>query len=286
MQNILWVLSLIAATLWGLKSERSPPVTMIVISVWIFLTAKIQSFQWGSVSGSKMGVTDLAKWCLLTPTLDHSRIVQVRLAPKDGPGVVAWARAVASVVAGLILFCIIAPRLLNHEPLAAGWIAMSGIVLWLHFGALGLIVLFWRHRGFDLQPLMNAPLFSTSLSEFWGRRWNTAFRDFAHQQIFRPVCRRWNGQGATLISFLFSGLIHELAISVPAGGGYGLPTVYFLLQHVGVLVEKKAMRCGWAVGSGGSGWLFAAAFVLLPAGLLFHSAFVLRVIVPLIPFTV
>jgi len=285
MRNILWIFSLLAATLWGLNSESSPSVTMVVIAVWIFLTAKTQSFQRGSVSGSHLHVLDIAKWYLLTPTLDHSRFVQARLEPNERPGVIAWARAVASLFSGLILFCIIAPRLLNHEPLAAGWIAMCGIALWLHFGALGLIVLCWRFRGFDIQPLMNAPLFSTSLSEFWGRRWNTAFRDFAHQQIFRPVCRRWNAQGATLMSFVFSGLIHELAISVPAGGGYGLPTVYFLLQYVGMLVEKKAMRRGWAVGTGGFGWLFAAAFVLPPAGLLFHSAFVLRVIVPLVPFT-
>lgn len=283
MRNTLWIVSLLAATLWGLNSKTAPPVTMVLISVWIFLTAKLQSFHFRSDREHATVLTDLLQWCLLTPTLDHGQFVKSHLNPEQRPGLVAWARSFVNVVAGLVLFCIVAPRLLPSQPLLGGWVAMSGIVLWLHFGGLGIIVLLWRFRGRDLLPLMNAPLLATSLSEFWGRRWNTAFRDFAHEQIFRPVCRRWNGQGATLLSFLFSGLIHELAISVPARGGYGLPTAYFLLQYVGVIVEKKATKRGWSAGSGAGSWLFAAFFVLVPAGLLFHSAFVLKVIVPLIP---
>ncbi len=284
MRNILWIFSLLAATVWGINSESPASLKMVIISVWIFLTAKLQSFQFRADRGDAPLITDLVKWCLLTPTLDHGRFLKSRLEPRQQPGMFSWGRAFANVVAGLVLFCFVAPRLLPSRPLIAGWAAMSGIALWLHFGVLGLIVLFWRYCGRDIHPLMNAPLLSTSLSEFWGRRWNTAFRDFAHEQIFRPVCRRWNAQGATLLSFLFSGLIHELAISVPAGGGYGLPTVYFLLQYVGVIVEKKAIKRSWAVGSGAGGWLFAALFVLVPAGLLFHSAFVLKVIIPLVPF--
>lgn len=284
MRNILWIFSLLAAAVWGIESECPASLKMVIISVWIFLTAKLQSFQFAADHKNAPLTAGLVKWCLLTPTLDHGRFLKSRLEPRRPPGMFSWGQAFANVVVGLVMFCIVAPRLLPSQPMIAGWAAMSGIALWLHFGVLGLIVLFWRYCGRDIHPLMNAPLLSTSLSEFWGRRWNTAFRDFAHEQIFRPVCRRWNGQAATLLSFLFSGLIHELAISVPAGGGYGLPTVYFLLQYVGVIAEKKAMKRGWPVGSGASGWLFAALFVLVPAGLLFHSAFVLNVIIPLVPF--
>ena len=285
MRNSLWIFSLLAATLWGMSSGTSPPVTMVLISIWIFLTAKLQSFQFTADRKIFSLVTAIVTWSLSTPTLDHGRFLRSRLAPQHRPGVVIWARTIANVLAGAVLFCVGAPVLLPSEPLLAGWVAMGGIALWLHFGILGLIALFWQYQGRDIHALMNAPLLSKSLSEFWGRRWNTAFRDFAHEQIFRPICRRWNAQGATLLSFLFSGLIHELAISVPAQAGYGLPTVYFLLQYLGVVVERWATKRGWGVGSGAGGWLFAALFVLVPARLLFHSAFVLKVIVPLIPFS-
>jgi hypothetical protein len=33
----------------------------------------------------------------------------------------------------------------------------------------------WRLAGVDRRPLFLAPLRSTSLAEFWGRRWNLAF---------------------------------------------------------------------------------------------------------------
>jgi hypothetical protein len=69
MRNILWILSLLAATLWGLNSKTAPPVTMVLISVWIFLTAKLQSFDFRSDRGHAEVLTDLLKWCLLTPPL-------------------------------------------------------------------------------------------------------------------------------------------------------------------------------------------------------------------------
>jgi len=85
---------------------------------------------------------------------------------------------------------------------------------------------------------------------------------------------------AMLLSFLASGVIHDLVISVPARGGYGLPTCYFVLQGLGVLFERFLPGKRLGLSSGTRGWLFAVICAGAPAYLLFHPWFVRSVILP------
>ena len=93
---------------------------------------------------------------------------------------------------------------------------------------------------------MRKPLRSGSLSEFWGSRWNLGFRQLSHDVVFQPLRPRVGIAGATVATFLASGLVHDLVISVPAAGGYGLPAAYFGIQGLGVILErsKVGMRVG------------------------------------------
>jgi hypothetical protein len=127
---------------------------------------------------------------------------------------------------------------------------------------------------------MQAPLAADSLSDFWGRRWNLGFRQLTHQLVFQPVRRKKGWIAAILLSFFFSGIIHDLVISLPAGGDYGLPTGYFVLQGLGVVFERSPLGKALGLGSGVSGWLFVAICAGFPAFLLFHPLFVERVILP------
>jgi alginate O-acetyltransferase complex protein AlgI len=79
---------------------------------------------------------------------------------------------------------------------------------------------------------------------------------------------------------VFSGLAHELVISLPAAAGYGLPTGYFLLQWLGLIVEKSSYGRRLGLNRAWTGRLFAALIVVGPIGILFHVPFVNRVIVP------
>jgi len=165
--------------------------------------------------------------------------------------------------------------------LAQGWIGLFGLVLLLHFGSFHLISLFWRKWGVNAQPIMAKPILSKTLSEFWGKRWNLGFRQLAHDLIFRPLYRRIGVTAAGLLVFLASGLIHDLVISLPARGGYGLPTGYFILQGLGVTLERSNLGRQLGLQHGIFGWLFMFSVTAGPAFWLFHPGFVIRVILPL-----
>ena len=80
--------------------------------------------------------------------------------------------------------------------------------------------------------------------------------------------------------FVVSGLIHDAVISLPAGGGYGLPTLYFMIQGAGVVVERSSLGQQLGLRLNIRGWLFMAVFTAGPAFWLFHPLFIRRVILP------
>lgn len=157
---------------------------------------------------------------------------------------------------------------------------MIGLVLMLHFGSFHLLSCAWRAVGVQAKPLMNHPLHSVRVSEFWGERWNTAFRDLTHRFLFRPLSRIFGARGGILVGFLFSGVVHDLVISVPAKGGYGLPTLYFAIQALAIFVERSGIGQSLGLGRGYRGRLYTFLVIALPLGALFHRPFVLSVIVP------
>ena len=138
----------------------------------------------------------------------------------------------------------------------------------------------WRQAGVDVQPIMQQPGRSQSLGEFWGRRWNRSFNDLVYRWVYQPLYRQTGTRVAMLLVFVASGLIHELVITVPAGGGYGLPTLYFLLQGMAMLIQKTPLARRWWMDRGHRGWAITLTAVILPLGLLFPPVFVLSVILP------
>jgi alginate O-acetyltransferase complex protein AlgI len=191
-----------------------------------------------------------------------------------------WGLAVAKTLGGAVLLWLVARCALAGCVLLRGWIGLMGLGLLLHFGVFHLLSCFWRSRGRNARPLMDWPIRANSVTEFWGRRWNTAFRELAHRFIFQPLSRLWGPRVAILAGFGASGLVHDLVISVPAGAGYGLPTLYFLFQGTAVLLERTPAARTLGSGRGWRGWLFTALVVAGPAVALFHPPFIHNVLVP------
>jgi predicted DCC family thiol-disulfide oxidoreductase YuxK len=200
----------------------------------------------------------------------------------DRPAAAEWAQAAVKTGLGFVVTWVVARDLLPVNPLVAGWVGMVGAVFILHFGTFHLLSLVWRSVGINAMPVMRNPARSCSLAEFWGRRWNTAFHELASRFTFRPLRTLVGSTHASLLVFVVSGLIHELVISLPARGGYGLPTGYFVLQGLGVAGERTSLGRRLGLGRGWRGWTFTVLATTLPAFWLFHPPFVRNVILPML----
>lgn len=183
-------------------------------------------------------------------------------------------------ICGAIAIWIVVPRISHDRMWWKGALGFFGILLFLHFGSFGLLSWCWRRAGVDAPSLMDRPFLATSLADFWGRRWNRAYRRVSHDLFYQPITARFGPTIGLLGAFLASGLIHELAISVPARGGYGGPTIYFLIHGLGMLWERTPKIRHFIRRQPALGRVLAAVFVLAPVGLLFHAPFLTRVIAP------
>jgi D-alanyl-lipoteichoic acid acyltransferase DltB (MBOAT superfamily) len=188
--------------------------------------------------------------------------------------------AAAKLFLGAALFWGLSRIVPPGRELLRGWVGMVGLILMLHFGTFHLLSCWWRTLGIEARPLMNDPLASTSLSEFWGKRWNTAFRDLTHRFLFRPLTTRLGPRAAVAAGFVFSGLVHELVISVPAGGGYGWPMLFFVVQGAALLAERTSSGRVLGLGQGWRGFVFTTLVLAAPAYGLFHPPFIRNVVVP------
>lgn len=214
------------------------------------------------------------------PGLDAVAFLQTPSRRRPAPG--AWLFALAKLGCGAALLAIAVPRLPADDVLLRGWVGMIGIVFVLHFGLFHLLALFWQTFGVNAKPLMNWPIRAAGVSDFWGQRWNTAFRDLTHRFLFRPLTARCGARAALGIGFLGSGIVHDLIISLPAGGGYGGPTLFFLLQAAGIFLERSTLGTRLGLGHGLRGWAFALLVLVGPACLLFHPPFVREIVVPFV----
>ena len=196
------------------------------------------------------------------------------------PGCREWTAATTKTALGAGLVFVVVPAASAGPALVTGWLGMLGLVLLLHFGTFHLLSCAWRCGGVEARPLMASPLRAVSVAEFWGRRWNTAFRDLTHGFVFTPLRRRLGPPVAILAGFVGSGLVHDLVISLPARGGYGGPTSFFAIQGAALLMERSDAGRRLGLGRGIRGRIFTAAVLLLPLPWLFHRAFVERVVVP------
>jgi alginate O-acetyltransferase complex protein AlgI len=264
------MLALILALLWGLKA-------VVAVESWAAGQPRLTLRQWLAFA---------TLWLGMRPALFAAAGGTPR--PGAGPLIVRGLRRLAlgvGFVALARLVWLYAGYDLSETVarVAATAALLVGLSLILHFGMANLMAGAWRLAGVDCRSLFRAPLSARSLGEFWGQRWNLAFTEMTAQAVYRPLAGRGGKGLATLAAFLFSGVLHELAISVPVRAGYGLPLCYFTLHGVLVLFERHLERKGRPIER--AGWLarpWTLGWLAFPLPLLFHPPFLRGVVWPLI----
>lgn len=278
---VAWApIAILPAAAWVLTRDALPPWGFM----WTLCLALYAGCKWLTLHDAirRNGAAPLGRilgYLFAWPGMDGAVFLHDH-ARATRPDASEWAFAIGKLALGLLLTWVAVPAFIPAHPLFVGWAGMVGLIFVLHFGCFHLLSLAWRCAGVRADPIMKNPMLATSLAEFWGRRWNAAFHELVNRYVFRWALRRIGAGGATLLVFLISGAVHELVISVPARGGYGGPTVYFLLHGLALLAERSTPGRRLGLGTGWRGRAFALVVAAAPVGLLFHGPFVRHVILP------
>ncbi|MFC7336694.1 MBOAT family protein [Haloferula chungangensis] len=139
-----------------------------------------------------------------------------------------------------------------------------------HFGALRVLKAGLRAAGYPVRTLFPNLLRARGVADFWSRRWNVGYSQMMQRLVGRPVEKLLGGSAGVMAVFVGSGLLHELAITLPVGSGFGMPTLFFSVHGLLTLLEKWAGRS--------LGKVPALLAVAVPLGVLFPPAFQSEVI--------
>ncbi|KAG6743551.1 hypothetical protein POTOM_052250 [Populus tomentosa] len=122
------------------------------------------------------------------------------------------------------------------------------------FGALARACL-----GVELEPQFDEPYLSSSLQDFWGKRWNLMVTNILHPTVYSPIrstfsrwfAKKWASLPAVMGTFLVSGLMHELIFHHI---GRQMPkwevTCFFLLHGFCLAIEigiKREIKGTWGL---------------------------------------
>lgn len=237
---------------------------------------------WSAAPNSTRDSTpfDRVAYYLLWPGFDVAAFLGQKGCGAPRPTGAAWLAAVAntSIAIGILWYGL--PLLRSLDPILMGAAGMLSGILLIHSGLFHFVALGWQLAGRPVRPIMNQPFAATSLVDFWSRRWNLAFRDAAALLFFRPLARGYGARVAAFGTFVLSGLMHEAVISLPARGGYGLPTLYFTLQGIGASLERRWSREKSNYFGSVASRLVTASIVIVPLPLLFPRPFAEHVVIP------
>ena len=290
-RGLSWGVVLAGFSAYAQLTTAEPPGVrmLLIIGMVLFAMKGVVAVETVAAGGSALSPSRWLAWAGGWPGMDPLVFANRPPAPKRAADVRSardfLARGLVRLAVGLLLLFGAAQSYRSTGSVLLGTVlALPGLSLVLHFGIFNLLCALWRWVGFPVYTLFPAPLASKTLGEFWGRRWNLPFTEMIQRAVYRPLLPALGRRKAALLGFLCSGLLHECAISVPVGRGYGLPMLYFVIHGGLVTVERATGLDDWLrerpVWS--RGWTLS--WLALPMGILFHRPFLEGIVWPLAGF--
>jgi hypothetical protein len=283
---VAWVAAVIMVSLSHIFTLDEPPgYRMLAIIALLFASMKLIVANEFSLAGKKLTLPQWIAFAL--GWFGMNPAVFMRKQPqKKALGKPLLLFGLSRMALGCFVI-LLAWWLCRHEVFDR-WLEMGvislfmlvGVSLVLHFGILNVNSGLWNLASIGTYPLFRVPLRSESLSEFWGKRWNIAFSEMTSIAVYRPLRKKIGEQPSKYVAFGYSGLLHELAISVPVNAGYGLPTIYFVLQAIALYLETRIVFNSKTLKH-----LWVLAWLLIPMPILFHRPFLEGIVWPLIGYT-
>jgi hypothetical protein len=141
------------------------------------------------------------------------------------------------------------------------------------------LLLIYAGLGVEHRRVNDYPILSTTLAEFWGRRWNRAVSGWLNDNLFLPLARRRHATLGICAAFAGSTALHFWFAWVPLDlVGGAMMASFFVIHGAAMLLERqlgvaswpRAVRRAWTL-----------AWLLLPSPLFIEPA--LRMLAGFIP---
>lgn len=260
---------------------------MLVIIIVLFMVMKICVFMMPKSKGSELTYFQMMLFFCVWPGMQPANFLERK------KGLDWWKDAMWGTFFTIlgILWCFGIKFISDSglSPELAGLLALPAVSMMGHIGAFRLLRGALRLVGYDVEQLFVDPLLATSLSDFWGKRWNVAFSDM-NRFVFVAAIRaalmedlKLSKETASLAgvftAFIASAGLHEFGITLPVLSGFGGPSLYFVIQGFCVVVEKQTTtwRENHPICTRLIMWIALAA----PFPLLFVVAFRTEIVLPL-----
>lgn len=164
----------------------------------------------------------------------------------DGAAVVSFFAYTALMAAGVSFAVVLGRQYDGPVHWAMRW--FGGVVGVYGFLDASAAMLTAMHKSMGLYPppLHDRPILATSVSEFWGSRWNLTVSAYFRAHLLWPMARRRHALVGAMLAFVASGVLHAYIVAVSVGGFMTLTMfAFFIAQIALVLIERRARIREW-----------------------------------------
>jgi hypothetical protein len=282
-RTIAWIIAILTVIISTVLTTHQPPLIRMLVIVYLQLLSMkilvaVETYNGGNKLTLMQWIAFSIGWFGMRPALFE----KLPSPPKDLQTLM-W-KGLTRIVIGFVLLYLshkVSEVSILNRFFVSQLLLLAGVSFILHFGILNISSASWRLAGVEVSELFRAPYKSTSLKEFWGKRWNLAFSEMTALIAYRPLREKVGPETAVILSFLLSGLLHEIAISFPVNAGYGLPMIYFSIHAAAMQAESKQAFVQRVISHPFWSHVWVMGLLIIPMPLLFHDAFMTNVLIPL-----